>query len=148
MTPRPFYRSLTFWSGLLVAVSLCWGWQDSRRYQTAFYAGPFFLVQTDSYLGLGRLSYPVDGGFERDKYTRNFAIAPAPFFLRGGKRTSRGDTTPEDVRSLLESGWAGHPGNWGAMLPHWLLLLGAVSAWAGALLWRAKRIQRAAAPVP
>ncbi len=149
MTPRPLYRSLTFWSGLLVVAWLRWGWLDSRRYQTVFYAGPFFMVQTDSYLGLGHLSYPADGGFERDAYSRKFAIMPAPFFLRGGTEKIPADTTPRDLKSGLESGWARYPGNWGLFVPHWLLLLGAASAWGGMLRWRSKRIERAVEmPVP
>ena len=145
MRPRPLYRSLTFWSGILVVTFLCWGWRDSLRQETDASWGSVFVVNAQSYIGVGRSPSHPSFGYGRSGPSGSSGLTPPPFLARGGKEWA--DHTGRDLKSRLESSWSLDPGFWSLFIPHWLLVTCATLLWSGLLLWRARRMKRAVDPV-
>jgi hypothetical protein len=129
VTPRPLFRSITFWSGILMMGFICWAWLGSAQFYTEFF-------WKDASLGQG--SSGIDIFYE--------AAHLSPF---GGARTwgvNRVEIPggfPVDLLPAPRADWSELPDRWGVSIPHWLLLLAVALPWFGLMLWRARRHRRA-----
>lgn len=156
MKPKPLYRSITFGSGILLMLFICWEWRDSMRYGSWVNAGEYSLENEAAYVNLKRREGPsLSGKFaHRSEHSysgmRLLPILPPPLFLRGGGDMEF-DPPPysEEEEKLAYHRWIAskQPGwptdEWILMIPHWLLLLAIALPWSGLLIGRARRIRRA-----
>lgn len=136
--PRPLYRSLTFWSGILVMIFLSSAWVDSNHFginlRRHVLGTQYIVVHGQNRVLLITATGPVVNSQNEmrrspTKAARNFAEAFPPFRFRAVE--ARAPST-----GFVES--KGHLVNF----PHWLLLLAVALPWSGLLLWRARRIRR------
>lgn len=159
MTPRPFYRSLTFWSGMLVMMFICWVWWDSfRNYSGAHLGGALSVGSRQGFVEVDRSDEGTPWGGKRVKLAGKMPakLFPKPALLRGGgdilddpaeylRWEEQMRSAPDQVtRARIDM--ATFPGSHLKLLvPHWLLLLAVLLPWSGFLLWRSRRIRRAIA---
>lgn len=148
------HRSITFWSGLLVIASVCWGWFYSFR------GGPYLLgwkAGAGSIAGGILVHWHPDGGswpFAIGStaaglaHLRDAPKLPAPFVIRGGiTYAEAGLASPMNDFPTLKMYFQARapfyePSYRVWFVPHWCLLLAAGSLWAALLLWRARRRNR------
>ena len=149
------YRSITFWSGLLVMGFIGWAWRDSELHMSRAQKGFFSVVHDHSAVSvwwdpgapapLALTRYPVVDSVLRSD------LFPAPLYMRGnheirsareqGRHAGSHPTAREDTIWFAdEIGFNSRV--WFA--PHWLLLLAVALSWSALLLWRARRRKRAA----
>ncbi|QJE99140.1 hypothetical protein [Luteolibacter luteus] len=140
MKPRPLYRSLTCWSGMLAMGFVCWAWWDSMT-RESFLRTPNY--QFTHFAGLAAVEYESSSWrsvpFEVDRSITILDAGIAPFgsaaFERGGDRNS--SANPIEPLMGFKS-----PEDWILLLPHWLILLAVALLWSTLLVWRARRIRR------
>ena len=143
---RPFYRSLTFWSGTLVITFLCWAWWDSFRHDTWRTESHFAFSNVAGAVSLG--CYQVD--FSKSAGRRGISpnAAPRPVFADFSMIDSNtklvlpssGLNSAEVLRLSLSR----VPSGAFAFLnvPHWMLILFSLVPWLGLLAWRWRRVNR------
>ena len=152
------HRSITFWSGLLMMVFVCWAWRDSMRSRsTAWTNSGGNLNITNGYAGITLRK----GGF---------STSPPQGFARSGIRSGGGDWVMFDAfprlhlvnadslpeaqhRELLYTYLDDQAGTitlrdfllvtsfrgYALHLPHWLILLTVAAVWLLLLFMRARR---------
>ncbi|MEK7951578.1 hypothetical protein [Luteolibacter soli] len=148
--PRPFHRSITFWSGILVIAFIGWAWWSSTRVSTFCQYQCFELSNTHG--GTEINSIYSSGGFymstSRTLTGLPSPALPAPFILRG----TGSPTTPIPDRKAVS--YRDHlellmhrrsPEAWIAFIPHWLTLLAFTALWTTLLHRRSKRIAKSTA---
>lgn len=144
MKPRPLYRSLTFWSGILVLGFIAWAYWDSKSNSTSASIPPYTLASTYGTVVLWK-DLGGQRGFGRSA-VGPLDVAPsiAPLFLRGGEGYDSRPGSPPTFRDVmshlmkfeLDSSWI-------LLLPHGLLLFAVALPWSLLLFWRARRIKKA-----
>jgi hypothetical protein len=147
------HRSITFWSGLFVMLSLCWAWRDStshfsylvwKRVSARSYAHGIVITTTiQSRSSRGWLSG------RRDLDSRGPLPDPYPMLVRGTTTklspmehylaSERASTFREQVQANMN---ASGPGNSFLYIPYWLILLLFALLWSTLLLARARRRNR------
>ena len=150
MKPRPLHRSVIFWSGIFVMLSIVWLWWDSERHVTRLDSGIWMLDQNQSAVMLlctGKVRTRTPG-IHRDPIARHFApkLFPAPLIMRSrGVPVSYRDIRAQEhkyytMREDLIWDWT-HlaAGSLIIYLPHWLILTTFALPWAGLLIWRSRR---------
>lgn len=150
MKPKPLYRSITFWSGLLVMGFICWTWWYSMRFQVHASWGRSSSITAYGHLGWlyspsilpQNFSYSVD--FSGPASPGEPSSFGWPALLKGlNYDTSSLPELPDGAWSFadhMERSFALSSGLDARMLilPHWLLLLAVAVPWVGLLLWRMK----------
>ena len=138
------FRSVTFWSGILVMTFICWAWWDSSRNGCYIRVGPVGLSQSYSHISV--IHTPGKSEIATDRYKMDgtvfgFLPLPPPFVVRGDPLPPAGPSVaPESFKALVERNWVHAPrDNWLLCIPHWLILFAAAVAWSGLLYWRARR---------
>ncbi|MEK7953229.1 hypothetical protein [Luteolibacter soli] len=150
MSPRPLYRSLSFWSGMLVMIFLSWTWWDSFRHDTWRTGGHFACSNVAGGVSLACYQVNYHGGSGRRDISPGAAPRPAfaaPSFVTSGSSKAykvpdafSGLTSSEQLRSMLFF----VPSGAYAFLnvPHWILVLAALVPWVSLLAWRWCRLRR------
>ncbi|QJE99120.1 hypothetical protein [Luteolibacter luteus] len=155
MKPKPLHRSITFWSGILVMIFIAWVWVDSSRFASDAYRHPYRIgtVRGIVYLhreSAVRITPPATMARHRlGPGAIEFHVFPPPLFARGKQRTIP-DTPPEaDIVEQVKREIATSPPDaWVVVIPHWLLLLAAITVWLAGLVWRDRRQVRAGRSAP
>ncbi|WP_367871704.1 hypothetical protein [Luteolibacter sp. Populi] len=154
MTRAPgLLRSVTFWSGILMMVFICWAWRDSNLRPLEFRVKKWHFSQAFSGVTVQRYWYyqpKIMWGTVARHFTRH--PLPAPFYASASGK-SKGDDREYHRRGELEgksvSEWVPIHFEYlprGARLlfiPHWLILLGVAGVWGGLLYERHRRMRRA-----
>ncbi|WP_035613522.1 hypothetical protein [Haloferula sp. BvORR071] len=159
--PRPsLFRSLVFWSGLLVTGFIVWAWGDSARRWCYVRYGPVIPSNRDS----GLAFYHSQGSLEHFGVTVDTAMykihgsrSGRARFARPGFVTGRLETG-EGQEAIASGSGAGDErpldpvtrefslgrsrGESLLFIPHWCLLLAVLVGWAGLIYWRHRRIGR------
>jgi len=153
MKPRPLHRSVIFWSGIFVMLSITWLWRDSERHFTRLDSGLWLLDQNQSAVMLLRTGTvrTRSPGIHRNPGSRHFAteLFPAPLAMRSrGVPVSYTDMRAQEqrhctMREDLVWVWT-HEGAGSVIffIPHWLILTAFALPWAGLLIWRSRRARR------
>ncbi len=148
------YRSLIFWSGLLLMGFVVWAWWDSTRWRSLASYHNWMLEHVDcGVVASWNLCQPIQSGkaLWRDEAPRDYAegemriTRPLFFSMKEGESE---DTCQKrylqrygEVKSSSEArvfyGTAyGAPGDWACYIPHWCLLAAVAAPWMGLLVWR------------
>lgn len=148
---KPLHRSLGFWFGILLMLFIAWAWWDSMRYQS-WVGGRHLNFGNSAGLVTIYLSsdprVPSSGNSlyfqpEREEivFTGSPALPSLRFMRGGGKQPSELGERPDTYQGMVEGLMALRPvEDWTLMVPHWIVLPGAATAWSGVLLgWRASR---------
>jgi hypothetical protein len=141
---RPFQRSVTFRSGILVIVFICWAWWMSTRYQASCQWNCFMVSNTSDGIEVNSI-YSTSGfhtRFHRKLLSLPSPAIPAPFILRGtGSPTAPvADLVAISYRNNLELVMTRRgPEAWLVFISHWLTLLLVVLSWTALLRWRFRR---------
>lgn len=134
MKPKPLYRSMTFWFGILVIGFICLAWWDSRRVGRGMNIHQFGFVHAGNQL---HITFEPDllGQIWKPDFTRGGVPA-----IPVGDAFPKLDWGPIMVTDAVTS----RPRRIGSILviPHWLPLLAFALPWTGLLLLRARRIRR------
>ena len=166
--PRPLYRSLTFWSGILVIGFLCWAWRDSHRNLSLLTASHYAAFSEGGLLGLIRHPAPFPRfeaerersfflqplySFGMNEHPIKAASFPPPLRVRSVGSREEAPPTTKFYHEVVANNARNLPvGTWLLAIPHWLFLLAVTLTWSGLLLCRARRHRRAtgkaAAPWP
>ena len=149
---KPLYRSITFWSGILVMIFIAWAWRDSMKAQSSlrrhnFNAqnlwGSISVEKTPLFYRGDASRFPLDrsGGFSVFSDTPAF---PPPLILRGGGEESAYEVPELGIyHEWIKQRFRYLPqDSWIVLLPHWLLLALVALPWSGLLLWRSRRLHR------
>lgn len=143
------HRSITFWSGIIVMVFICWAWRDSKEhwscstfkswhaqhYKSAFIFGSNDHTTPLRWQRLPASAYPI----QEEEYF------PAPYLTWGSERRyvhaltamqREQRTLREKTLGLMEKA---KRHIWMSFIPHWLILLAVGAVWLGLLFWRARR---------
>ena len=151
------YRSLSFWSGIVVIAFICWAWRDSRDHRTRVVFKGWGVEQYKSALEFWPAS-ARPGTWERMP-AASYLIEededlPAPFFKRGGgRRDYRIHIALRKEQRTLREKTLGRmeyqkPTLWRLFIPHWLILSVVGSAWLGLLILRSRRVRTLPSPPP
>ena len=141
MKAKPFYRSLIFWSGLLVAAFIAFAWVDSRDVSTT---GSF----SRKGWGFGMVHSLECVDF---MWTTGSAVEPSadvsrlpPGFTLLPPRWEGRSAMPAYEVDSFDAAWGGASAltTRHLILPHWLLLGLWCLLWGSLLLWRGIRIRR------
>jgi len=154
------HRSVTFWSGVVVMVFICWAWRDSLSNLSevvheigAIQSVPDgVLVSHGTNEGSGlKLQHEPHRSFVLEVRRQRL---PRPFFLRG-KNQPLDDGQGAGKPALTQEAWlrnwiSGNPPRvWMLFIPYWVISLFAAIVWTGLLLWRARRRKQAStSPLP
>jgi hypothetical protein len=151
MKPKPFTRSITFWSGILVMGFICWAWRDSFRHEAGMTGG--------SWMGRSKTGGVMVFGFAMSigEFKADYVLIPPewhhewsafqPLFWHRRpepedefwvERVKAASNAREAYPAYMES-WP--TSRWMVFVPYWLLLLAVAVTWTGLLLWRARRIR-------
>lgn len=154
MNPKPIYRSVTFWSGILVMGFICFCARDSTRH-TALASYDEVWVMNARY-GLSATRTQGQSGdlkFSREPWLPGTGVSKDWLFREGTRFYRREDhnqslPSPNITDSAFDAGVSdiiesGEAGNWVLFIPHWLLLLAVALPWSGLLVWRAGRMRKA-----
>ena len=140
------HRSVTFWSGLLVVVFVCWAWSVSYDYRSYINYHGRVPANAEGHVSLGQTLLPGadDAGHSptrRGQYRYEFL--PPPFVVRGGGVFTSKFPPPWGeafYREALRGAYSFCPPEaWGVFISHWLILLTVAAPWLGLLFWRARR---------
>jgi len=146
VSPRPFYRSLTFWSGMLVIAFLCWAWWDSFRHDTWRTEGHFSFSNVAGAVSLGCHQSNVNSTAGRRDIAPHAAPRPGFAAFSFIDSSSKGTLPKSDLNSgrKLRALLAFSPSGQYMFLnvPHWLLILVCLVPWLGLLAWRWRRVKR------
>jgi hypothetical protein len=150
------HRSLGFWGGLLVMISVCWAWWDSRRNIAHVCCGDYVVYNVGGGLAVARL---MGDGIEYERssvrrYEENWQRLGlrAPVFLRSpvSERamemkphlfSSEAGRIPDPLMGLVLSMVIA--AGWICYIPFWLIAAVAGIAWGACLGWRARKMRRA-----
>lgn len=145
MKARPLYRSITFWSGILMMAFICWASSFSRGKYSYLNAPPFAMNSTNGIVFLMNFGASDWTAGHVDRGSLDGGRFPPLVFLRGeGKPRQRSSATAPTLREVMKHGMRARATNcWLLAIPHWLILFAVALSWSGALLWRARRIRRA-----
>ena len=149
-------RSVTFWSGILMMVFICWAWRDSNLRPLEFRVKKWHFSQAFSGVTVQRYGYYRPEVMWID-FARHFTRHPLPAPLYASANGNRSGSWAEinlrtDPVGKSVSEWAPIYFEYlprGARLlfiPHWLILLGVAGVWGGLLYERRRRIRKAFAP--
>jgi len=141
------HRSITFWSGILVMMSIAWAWWDSFRHKPSLYCGGVWMVSSGGGIATG-FNPPLNHDFEVDYHDSirvvvGWSAFQMPFYGRGQASTE--NIMPDERKTASAPSWYRAAlrhrlsGCWILFIPHWLLLLGVLLPWTGLLVWRARR---------
>jgi hypothetical protein len=164
--PKPLYRSITFWSGLLVMAFIVWAWADSQKVISvgtigspmAIHGHSGIMIRKTHATGTGAWRLPIRNFYEdhviSDLFPPPFSFATAVDALE--RKSEIHNTLPDHRRDgalpirIVAEYWApeGIQRNRTFFIPHWLLLLAVALPWSGLLIWRARRIRRGSPPIP
>ncbi|MCW1887870.1 hypothetical protein OKA04_24240 [Luteolibacter flavescens] len=170
MTPRPLRRSLTFWAGLFVILSLGVGWWHSCRHTAYIDLGRYGASSTDRAINIHHmvsLSTPVCGlgssgphklhkGSQHQPFPQPFLIFAAEelqssdydiFREAGPQPQAKPDPSRFKRSKQFSVSFFGH-GSWMLYLPYWIILLCFLPFWGFLLHLRHRRVRRAAASMP
>lgn len=152
VTPKPLSRSLTFWSGILVMIFICWAWRDSESNVSSVGDDSWSIYHHRSAVAIWRdpLRSPTAIKFRRDRGDESIRaeLFPAPLSMWGDDKVpspeewkqyfgSRQTARENIIWTLNQNGPQGSV----LYLPHWLLLLACALPWSGLLLWRTRRMR-------
>lgn len=148
MKPRPLYRSLTFWSGILVMGFICWAWWHSYFFQPFYNNRGLGISNMGGGVSLGRVTHYLGTGRGVPKFSSSYRqeTLPPPLLIRGDSTEQKAQPLlrePFTIRESYASAAKRYPGSIRIFIPHWLLLLAVALPWSGLLLLRARRIRRA-----
>jgi hypothetical protein len=118
------HRSLIFWGGLMVMISLGWAWWDSSRAGSFLENDPKWALWSDS-SEIHFKHYGISGMKGDWRVTRDPHLTP---FTRISMELPRVYYKERGVHLVV---------------PHFWLLLGAAAVWIGMLVWRWRRMKRA-----
>lgn len=143
MTPKPLYRSLTLWSGILMIGFVCWGWWFSL---TNFSSAGWGRLHATNAAGGFQVGYSDlrAGGIEFSSSKDTVTVATDEFEIpSGGKRRAiiYIFDRPQPDPWAKPLGIAG-AGGFTVFIPHWLILLAVLLLWVGLLFWRVRRLNR------
>lgn len=154
--PKPIYRSIIFWSGILVLLFICWAWRDSyyRSPAVSFRVGS--VVSGNGGVMIFRTKAPLLVSYQPSPYLRpDWELFQAPFSMRGlglGTSAEGSELTVKD-RELKAARNAREfydllmdyrkQSDRLYFIPHWCILLAVALAWSGLLLRRTRRFSRA-----
>lgn len=144
--PRPLYRSLTLWSGVLVITFLSWAWWDSFRHDTWRTESHFACSNVAGAVSLG--CYQANFGKSAGRRDISLSAVPRPVFaalsfIDGGSKVTVPAYEPnsgERLRAIFSSVPSGF--FWFLNVPHWLLILSCLVPWLSLLAWRRRRVRR------
>lgn len=137
---KPLYRSVTFWSGIVVLVFLLWAGVDSMRRGTSGY-----VSMNGAGLGIGN-----QGGRIALFWTTGSIVVPSIYGHRGPldaeaiQAMSDALLRPEYRIDPLGDAWGGAAvlTTRNLLLPHGFVIGLWLCLWLGLLLWRARRQSR------
>jgi hypothetical protein len=152
------HRSLVFWAGVMVMISVCWAWWDSRRNLAVVAGGRHMAVSAGS--GLSICSWDEPGFmYERDTLAGDLQSLREvgwrwPVYHRNtGPEWQEGMTSHfllplegsagDPLEPLLLHAVLGPRGSWVLYLPYWLMALMVMLSWGSLLGWRWRRMRRA-----
>lgn len=153
MNPKPLYRSVTFWLGLIVLSFLIWALADSMRYYSRGYATIRERVVCLS-IGAGELGlitwsdpYVLGSTFHRDR-TSVGRLMPSTFWPRFGTSDDKFNRALSMPRRASPAHIESSPGYTRTVyhlnVPQAFPVALFSSLWLALLFWRARRIKRAA----
>ena len=124
---RPWFRSLTFWFGILVFLTIIWSWIDSRYHRTVFISGGPTGVGFLNNRSAIALTYWIND--VAPYYSMNFRVD---------------DRSPEDWTWIRWFGVTKYEHRTGhtVHLPHYMLLLAWIGFFSLAMIARALWIWR------
>ena len=152
------HRSLIFWAGIVVMISVCWAWWDSTRTIALASSGDHVVISAGSGIsvtarrGFGQILDHDD--LAGDLVSLREVGLRWPVLLR---KTSPGwqaemterymrpgpDGKPDSLHRLIYPTLLGRTGEWYVYVPYWLVMLGATLIWCWGLERRWLRIKRA-----
>jgi len=137
-------RSVTFWSGMVVVIFLCWAWADSMFYGSTLRWNCFMAenenggIQVNSAYSFSGFSAGRSAALALPKNSYSPVVA-APLILRGKSEPGPEYHPSSTYRGSLEMMMARRkPEAWLVFIPHWLLLLAVALPWSILLFWRAR----------
>jgi hypothetical protein len=142
--PRPFHRSITFWSGILIIAFISWASWTSKDCESWCRYDCFSAGNTHGGVEINSV-YSGSGFTTWVNRMRGSLPAPfisAPFILRGTGSPTAPITrrAPISYRDSLEIMMTRRdPQAWLIFIPHWLILLAVILPWAALLRWQAQR---------
>ena len=150
----PLQRSLVFWLGAFVFVSLLWAWQDSMHHSTRWSRdegnnATLALASFNSSVSLER-SRLAPGILELMISRAPDAVYPAGSWSGRFERLAREVPVksrtwfPKPVLSGYLESWGGYETRTG-ILPYWVVALCYVPVWLLMAVWRTRRIGKARA---
>jgi hypothetical protein len=143
MNLRPFHRWKSFWFGIFITASLCWGWERSIRFEDALFLGsprsPGFIVISNSE---GELSTTfIKAGAQIS------LICYSPVI--GSEFTKFSVWKNPHGRPIFSVPIAAHGDGtgywWRIAIAHWFLILLFAIIWITWMVRRARRFKRLAA---
>lgn len=152
MSPKPLYRSLTFWSGVLMIGFISWLWMSSISRTSSISKGHLKVSMRHAGIEIfyrGWIESPFltrSGEYDYPVFNRGFA---APFWGRGEGRNMMDEIgfnrTPDPkvenyanaIRQITLK--YARREDWLLFIPHWLILFTTALAWCSLLLWRGRR---------
>ena len=161
MKPHPLYRSLTFWSGILMMAFICWAWWDSTQCLSTFTWPGGRVVHRFSGASITWSSACATDEIEASREepegmskTWKAEPFPPPLLLTRSRTFDPFDDRyfelmgtagvwPKNPMGMHLDGLKfGSTGDRFIFIPHWILLLGVALPWSGMLVWRARRMRR------
>jgi hypothetical protein len=151
------HRSVIFWSGLLVIAFIVWAWRDSVDRAPAAAFHDTILVTVPDGIGICHMhdrNAPFEATYRGHSYSHpEWAACQPAFFIRGGgQQLNTREEWESHVKQLQAATNAREffrppmrvesSRSWLLFIPHWMILLVFVLAWAALLLWRVRRWKR------
>jgi hypothetical protein len=148
------HRSRILWAGIVVMISVGWGWRDSKRNFALLNCEGYAAISVGSGLSFARVGRK---GIRFDQAPIGGEISSLsevgihrPVFMRND-----GEGWEGRVRTEVEAGtdplgplayvlWRA-PGNWLVYVPYWLVLVAVALCCGLGLGWRARAIRRSKA---
>jgi len=146
---QQLHRSLTFWSGLLVMLSIGWAWRDSQANELRISAGRWGTTHQSSAVVIDH--NPTMTPDWRAEYSLGHSSLfgeisfPAPFVIfpwNSPPFNAEFDPFAADNSYRDWHFYSIEAGAFVAFLPHWLILLAFGLQWTALLIWRGKRRSR------
>ncbi len=139
MKPQ-LHRSLTFWSGILIMVFICWAWWDSLQYLTMARYHHAYVQQGGGGLASGFFGSSGSDWFSlRKKVSTHAALVDGDIrFISTAHQNDSKLALPEPLLTNRTEGVE-------AFVPYWLILLAVATPWVALLLWRARHRSRSKA---
>ena len=143
MNLRPFYRWKSFWFGIFMIASFCWGWMRSTRFEDALFLGsprsPGFVVISNSGGELSTAFTKAGAQFDLICYSPVIGSEFTKFSVWKNPHGRPIFSVPIAMHSYGTEYW------WRITIAHWFLILLFAIIWITWMVRRSRKLQRLAA---